>query len=410
MKVRLNVQKVYALIVTYMLSFLALLNLGNAILNRIGLYTVYDTVLLYGMLVGLIGLGVLVSVMDGGTLRLDDIALIGFLAVSFILSGLLHPNNRKYLFTSWMDYAKNPVYIVFLYSLPGFYFARRLRGYEHFMRFMTFFSYAVVAMSVIVYFAAVDSAAMQYMTFSYNMLTQLLFLCLYPPKKRGLLHYGIVVAGLFVFYVGGSRGAMLSFTLTVALSFFIRNWGKKKTVLAGTVVVVVVIAFAVFKNSLFMLIANVLERLSIDSRTFGLLLEGELLNDIHRMRLYRKTIGNISILGSCVMSDRILLNGAYPHNMFLELVYQFGWLMGSVLILLICFCLVVALANKTRGEWALVILLLPCGFMKLMLTGSYLHQEPAFYVLLGLCINSILRGRKNADSNDQYCLGSWKHR
>lgn len=410
MKVVINVQKLYALIVTYMLSFLALLNLTNALLNRIGIYTVLDTVLLYGLLVGLVFLGVLASVAGGRALKLDDILLIGFLGFSFVLSWLMHPENKRFLFTSWLDYSKNPLYAVFLYSVPGYYFVRRLQNYDYFRKIMAGFSYAVVSMAVAVYFTAKDSAAMQYMTFSYNMLTQLLFLCLYPPKKRNLLHYAVVAAGLFVFIVGGARGAMISFFLTLGLSFFIRNKGTKKNVLICLALVAVGIAFAFLKNSLFLFIADLLERFSVDSRTFEFLIKGELFNDSHRMKLYSKTVANIGFFGAGVMSDRMLLNDIYPHNLFLELWYQNGWILGSVLIAGICTCLALALRKKNRPELPFVIMLLPCGFLKLMLTGSYLNQEPAFYVLMGLCVNSILRGNRNADSTDQHGLRGRQHR
>lgn len=409
MKIVFNVQKVYALTIAYMLSFLAFLNLGNAVLNRIGFYTTLDTVILYGLLLGLVCVGFFLSVMEGKAFCFDDLCVLAFFVLAFLISGLMHPENEEYLFTSWLDYSRNPVYVLFLYTLPGYYFARRLRHYEYFKQIMLIFSYAVVILSVIVYFAAKDSAAMQYMTFSYNMLTQLLFLCMYPPEKKKLLHYSMTIVGMVVFVVGGARGAMLSMIFTLALVFLLRNQNTKRSVLYGLLIVAAGIAFAFFKNQLFLLLSDLLDRYSINSRTFRLLLNGELLNDSHRMVLYTKTFANTGFLGAGVMSDRVRF-GIYPHNLFLELWYHHGWLVGSVLIAAICICLGCAVRKKNRPEWMLILLMLPCGFMKLMLTGSYLNQEPAFYVLLGLCMNSLLRGRNYADTNDQYTLRSRQHR
>lgn len=215
MKLIISKQSVYALALSYMLSFLALLNLGNAILNLCGLHTQLDTIFLYGLLVVLVFAGLFLVITDRSKLKIDCFFLVAFLVISFLLTIFIFPSNTKYIFSSWADYSSNQVYLLFLYSLPGFIFVRYLEDYDIFKRFMCVFSYITLIMSIIVFFFAKESSASQYMTFSYNMLTQLFFLLLHKPKKNHILHYIIVALGLFVFIFGGARGAMISLVGTI---------------------------------------------------------------------------------------------------------------------------------------------------------------------------------------------------
>ncbi len=401
MKIVLNKQYVYSVIVAYMLSFLAILNHGNEILNLIGLPTQLDTMLFYGLLVGFVVLGLVMTFKDGKNLKTDAFMIISFLFVAFLLTFLIYPKNTRYLFTSWSDYASNPMYILFLYSLPGLIFARQLEDYDCFKRVMKVFSYITVIMSVIVFFFAKGSAASQYMTFSYNMLTQLFFLLVYKPSKYKSLHYVVLSLGLFVFVFGGARGAMLSLLATSLVLYFVNYKPNTKNVTISILILLAGVIFAIFKEEILLFISNILESFSIDSRTLRYLAAGELLDDSTRTPLYETSLANIGVLGKGIMGDRIILN-SYPHNILLELLVQYGWIVGTVLIFLIVGCISASLMRKEKPEFIFIIILLPCGFLKLMLTGSYLHQEPAFYILLGFCLNAVLRRNGYANIDDKH--------
>ncbi|MBQ8783601.1 MAG: hypothetical protein IJZ57_07510 [Clostridia bacterium] len=403
MKIVFNKQHVFAFTVAYMLSFLALLNLGNEIFNLFGMVNQLDTIVLYGLLVGLVVLGIFLTFNDRVHFKLDILCVVVFLAVAFVVTYVLFPENVKYLFTSWTDFFTNPIYILFIYTLPGFAFARQLKDYEFFNYILRIFSYITVTLSVIVFFFAKGSSASQYMTFSYNMLTQLFFLILHEPQKYKAFHYIVVILGMFAFAFGGARGAMLSLIIAGLIFYFMTYKPTKKNVLTCTVIVTIGVAIALFKSSILIFISDVLDRLLIDSRTFRYLATGEIFDDSNRFQLYETSIDNIGILGKGIMGDRVIL-GYYSHNLFLELLVQFGLLLGILLIGVICGCVISAILKKDRPEYIYIILLLPCGFLKLMITGSYLHQEPAFYILLGLCLNSILRSNDYANTYDKYSI------
>ncbi len=402
MSIRIHKQRAYSFIISYLLSFSALLSLCNGLLNAIGLQTVLDTVLLYGLMFGLIISGFLMSLIHGERIELDVFVILSFFALCYLISMLLFSENRALLFTSWVDYSKNPLYLIFVYSLPGYIFARKLTDYECFESIMRLFSYTVVILSILVFVFVRDSSASQYMTFSYNMLTQLLFLMFKTPRKRKVLHYVIVGLGLCAFVLGGARGALVSLVIATAWLYMSKQRNGKRLIV-GISIVLIGLIVALLKNEVLLLLSNLLNKLSIDSRTIRYLIDGDFLNDSSRLNLFASSREAVGLLGKGLMGDRAAI-GSYPHNLLLEIAIQYGALLGAVLIILLLICIGRSLFSKKTSEYIWIVMLLPCGFIKLLITGSYLNQEPAFYILLALCVNAIIRRNEYAVATDKYSL------
>ena len=99
-------------------------------------------------------------------------------------------------------------------------------------------------------------------------------------------------------------------------------------------------------------------------------------------------MSQVDLLGHGLWGDRVILNGRYPHNIIAEILIDYGWILGSgILILLIC--IILRGLHKANVLMSIVLCsLLSTGIVKLLLSGSFVNQEPAFYVLIGLCVNS----------------------
>lgn len=407
MRIKVYTQKLYAVIIAYMLSFSAFLNLVNGILNSIGLQTVLDTVLLYGGMFGLLLMGFALMLTHSKHLEIDVLLLVSFFSMYYIISLLIFPENKSFLFTSWTDYAKNPIYSIFLYSLPGYIFARKLHDYEYFKLIMRRFSYVVVSMSIIVFFLARDTSASQYMTFSYNMLTQLLTLIFFSPKKHPLIHYLIVVLGFISFSLGGSRGALISLIMA-AVWICVATLKNKKSLLVVSLILIPGMFITILKDEILLLLTDFLEYLSIDSRSIQYVINGNFFDDSGRLSIYAAAKQSIGIMGKGFMGDRVAID-IYPHNLILEVLIQFGVLFGTVLVVVLLVFVGHALLSRKTPEYVWIVVLLPCGFLKLMITGSYLNQEPAFYIFLGFCINAVMRNQ-HANTNGKYSICGGKYR
>ena len=391
MKIRLNTQYVYSFTVAYMLSFLGILSMTNNILNTVGLQTTLDTIVMYSALLFLVFGGLLLTFTEGETFKVDVFIIVAFFVMAFIASSLFHPENSVYMFTSIGDYSGNPIYLFFIYSLPCYIFVRYLKNYSYFIRIMRAFSYVTVVMAIIVFFFTKGTSVLNYMTFSYNMLLQLFFLIVYRPGKKYMLpHYAVVGLGIIALVFGGSRGAMVFLLAGCVIFYLFTNKLSIKSISVIVLATLAVILVAMFKENILVLSAEFMESLSIDSRNLRYLMEGNLFDTKSRNGTYTDAIANMGVLGKGLMGDRIVLD-IYAHNIFLELLVQFGIVAGFILCVALIAFLVSSLLKKDKPELVFILLLLPCGLFKLLVTGSYLHQEPAFYALLAFCMSSHVR-------------------
>ncbi len=389
-------QKSIAFTIAYLLSFLAILNCSNAFTNAIGVHTVLDTLLLYGALWLSLIFGIW-SILRTFCVKLDVLGLFVFMLLSFLLTALFYPQNLVFLYTNPLDYAGNPLYLVFLYSFTGYIFARYLHDYNMLCSYLRIFSYIVVILSIWTYFFATDSDANQYMTLSYNMLLQLIFLIYNKPKRCLVIHYSIIAAGVFVVAFGGARGALLGLLVATFFLLFSKNSTlKHKTAYAILFIGVAALVFVFFEKIIAGFV-NLLDMMNISSRTLQLLLGEEDLSSQIRMNIYKMGLDNIGMFGKGLFGDRVLMQGmddSYVHNLFLEILIDYGFIVGLALSVLIVVALIVGLKRATIDQWRLIVICIPTGFIALMVTGSYLNQAPSFYVLMGLCANVIMEGKK----------------
>ena len=145
----------------------------------------------------------------------------------------------------------------------------------------------------------------------------------------------------------------------------------------------------------------------MNTRILDKLTEGELLSSSGRNNYYDFVIDYIKshpLIGSGMINDRAIIAnalsvpaedayGAYPHNFFLELLMQFGIVIGSVIIIAFLGLLIYTLFGKFKSSYKeYLIMFLFIGFVPLMVSGSYITFQ-GFYVLLGLMAATLRNGR-----------------
>lgn len=111
--------------------------------------------------------------------------------------------------------------------------------------------------------------------------------------------------------------------------------------------------------------------------------------DSGRLEIQKELIRQIKInpFGYGLGGDRVF-TGWYAHNIFLELIVQFGIFIGGFLCVFLVY-IVISSLRKSRAEMQILsmLLLFMCtGLIKLLISGSYLI-EPYFFLLLGFAIS-----------------------
>jgi O-antigen ligase len=165
------------------------------------------------------------------------------------------------------------------------------------------------------------------------------------------------------------------------------------------VVFAVVLSIFIF-DALFIEVSTALskqfERIGFSTRIFNFIIEGDIIASKGREALAKNTIEAIlenPLWGYGVTGDRALL-GIYPHNIFLEVLCQYGIIFGSILIIATLAITVRALfkIRKDRKRFAFALMLVSLVFVKLMISSTY-TTEPYLFFMMGYFV-LILRDKR----------------
>ena len=142
-------------------------------------------------------------------------------------------------------------------------------------------------------------------------------------------------------------------------------------------------------------INNILLNFGIRSRSIYLFLG----KDIHlggRDLVYQNIIKGIldkPYIGMGLAGDRRINGGGYAHNLLLEILADYGIVLGTILIVSLVFLIVKYLFIKDKEIYNMYIIWLSLGFVHFMVSGSYLI-DLRFWILMGLIANLSI-GEKN---------------
>ena len=212
------------------------------------------------------------------------------------------------------------------------------------------------------------------MGFSYGCLLPMLVL--YTRRKV----FPVIVSFLvFLVVVSiGSRGAAAVFVVFVAIDIFLsRSRFSWVAVAAGVLFVLLLTAFS-----------SIVDSLGINSRVLNLINAGDIGHTSGREGIYGAVIAAMKghlLLGLGLFGDRVFLEGAYCHNLLLEIFVDFGLFFGTMIILfgiLALFICYRASRNRYRTMWLVFAL---SGILPFLASSSYLIYNP-LAILIGYSV------------------------
>lgn len=203
--------------------------------------------------------------------------------------------------------------------------------------------------------------------------------------------------GIIVFY--GSRGPLLCIAIFL-LSYILLNLKNHKFILICLVSGVMFFAFNF--DTILRTTTQVLYEHNIESRTLFKLLNGDFTDGTGRETIYSVVfdeIKNEPLLGVGLGGDRIIINkqiynfnkdmsSSYPHNLFLEILLQYGMIIGTFFSIFIILIIIMAFIKGNKQEKNLILILFSTEFIRLMISSSYMVSV-LFFLMLGFCINII---------------------
>lgn len=208
----------------------------------------------------------------------------------------------------------------------------------------------------------------------------------------------ITLFSIFIILALGSRGAIICIIVFFGLKM-IRPTTKMNFIRVFLYLITIFLSILTIMNlkRILMFIYGYFSDLGIKSRTLELFLL-----DINHLSGREQIYQNIKeeillhpILGIGIGGDRRVNGGEglYAHNLFLEVLSNFGIFFGGVLLfILLCFILKAVFA-KQIVIYHMAIIWISLGLVHLMVSSSYL-MDINFWILLGLLTNNFFRKRQ----------------
>ncbi len=230
---------------------------------------------------------------------------------------------------------------------------------------------------------------------AYKLLPSVMYLIYYAYNKKQKKYWAIAFASSLFMFVFGTRGPILCILIYIIVLMMYGVMKERSVTKMVALTVIIVVVIAVFSQEdvflrLSVKLSNLLERLGFSSRIFDYYIAGEAATSKGRELLAEQAVEAIiqnPLFGYGFTGDRYLF-GIYVHNFILEILCQFGVVIGSAILLSVVGLTVAAFVKsyKSKQTFTFVLMLASMVFVKLMLSGSY-STELYFYFMLGLFVS-----------------------
>ena len=314
----------------------------------------------------------------------------GFVITIFAVSAINRPDLTIYLGETFNHFvAKFAIAFIIVYIKNVSYIFKYLfRCSVIYFIFLILFLYNLYCNNTLILFT--NTLVGDCMLFSYTMLPFDCCLLYDTFKSKSTLKKIMFFVNLIIMIVWGCRGAIVS-VCCYAIVLILRHYILKKRyidLLMISLVLIVSLMLIVFYLGDLNHFLN--KELGIKSYSLTKLTNVSPSNTrtftSGRSVLYKKNINdfeeNYGFKG--INADKSILNKNYSHNFFLEVMYNFGWLLGSFIVLItICFLFNTIFCKKNGSRDDLLIYFGVVAFTKLMFSNTFL-DESFFYLWIAL--------------------------
>jgi len=346
-------------------------------------------------LISKISVGIAFLVAFPAILRRSKIKLI----VTYILAGfiflfnyLAYPDNTQYL--------NELVFPFFFMCLPAFIYTISISNWSILSKvtkkasLIIFFIGSIIGMQI---FLGVVSVGSYSMSLSYYMLLPALLYLDELLDRFSLKALLCVLISIIIILSLGSRGAMLCISIFLLLKIIRLNFRIKYSKIPYYIFsLFIIIVMVVFYQQILEYFYNLLLSYGIRSRSILLFLSDEvhLSGRDYIYHMVMLEITNSPITGLGLGGDRQVIGGGYAHNFIIEVLSNFGIILGSLLLVLFLILIIKSLIINNIENYNVIITWLSIGLVHLMVSSSYLI-DMKFWIFLGLLVSNQFLLKKN---------------
>lgn len=314
--------------------------------------------------------------------------------IVFLFTLIIYPENSSYVI--------DLVFPFFFACIPSFIYTYSINDYKNMNVIMEKIANIVFILCLVLSFFMLNGSldGQEYsLGLSYYLLFPLLVFTNRFIKQNTITDIIRILVILMVILFMGSRGAIMCFVF-FCIGKMVKMPTKSLHGLLHKVLLIlgsVILAFSI-KDFLKLINYYGYKLFGISSRTITLLLT-DLNHASGRDVIYRTIIEQIKlhpILGIGIAGDRRVMNSSalYAHNIFLEILADYGVLLGIMLILSLLACVIKGFL-KEGESYDLALFWVSIGLVPLLVSESYL-QSFTFWIMLAILIKPM-----NSECRDQ---------
>lgn len=308
---------------------------------------------------------------------------------AWIISTILHPEN--------LEYVKDNSIQFFIYVLPflwlGYFFIKEGFFLELFLPVARVKLIIALFVQIIIFLLpSRDIFEGDYQTTAYSIIGGLISVYYLAVKNKKKIDVILSVIGTVILFLCGSRSIFVAI-LFYWLVYFIKQTSKstKLALIAISLILFISVSF----QQIFDPIAQMANSFGSSTHLVEALQSGTLFEDRAREELYTGFITLISISpwGYGIMGDRyisyqtgLFWKPIYPHNLFLEIMVDFGYIAGSIISIMLLYYIIKSIFYNVNYRYSMTVLLLTSiSFIKLLFASTFWHDQ-FFFMLLGVLI------------------------
>ena len=315
--------------------------------------------------------------------RLDFFDFIIFMIFLFIylFQYVLYPENTELLSTN--------AYTVLCTVIP-LYFIGRCFNFSQCEKLLTYGSVLMLFYTIymqIIFVSRLDVLEDHRMVAAYNFLPHLLLFTYRFLKKRSAFNVICTFLGFFLLFSLGNRGSVMCYLFFLVCCIIImRKISHRKRLIFFSSIILVVLYINWIPFSGYM--SNLVSNLGLSTRLFDLSLGDNFLYTDDRDYLINTLLNQLDsgTEYSYGLFGAYRCIGIYPHRIYVELWFSFGYIMGTIIFCLLLFVFIRSFISARNDSEKMGFLLLLCiGFIPLFFSGSFITHGMLFY-FIGYCI------------------------
>ena len=229
------------------------------------------------------------------------------------------------------------------------------------------------------------------MNTAYNNMLSVAYIIWYMNKKTQIFNTVMAISGMVFMIAMGTRGAILALAIWFLVCFL--SYGNNKTKLLKIFIIffVGILMLLLMTGAFEVLLISAkktFNAMGLNTRIFDYFITGAISDGNGREEIYKIAFENISYLPKGIYAD-VSLIGVYVHNLFLEVLIDYGYILGSVFILALGGSVFGAIRCRTDKDTKMFYLLLVCCILTKLMFSSSLFLDPWFFYLWGLSIQML---------------------